>query len=124
MSSPDSFSQPRKARLYPIEELSGPDEFGSQYRQSDRDNNNCRPRQCDHGHSGRQDREADHYYDQPFSLANLSDDEMFQAISPIQVQPRRRKNINKSGIGIPSSQSKIQPIVPVSRLRILFILSM
>jgi ABC-type nickel/cobalt efflux system permease component RcnA len=71
-----SFSHAPDALFYRVQELSRPDEFGGQYRQTDRDNNHRRPRQHDHGHSSNQDCETNHYYDQAFGLSKRSKDEM------------------------------------------------
>jgi hypothetical protein len=37
-----------------------------------------------------------------------------RGVLSIQVQPRKRKMMNKIGIGIPSNQSKMYPVAPAS----------
>jgi hypothetical protein len=76
------FSHALNAFFNRIEELSGPDELGCQYRQTDRDNNHRRPRQYDHGNSDKQDSKANYYYDQSPGLTKRPENEMFHVSYP------------------------------------------
>jgi len=82
-----SFSVTLKAIFCRDKKLSGPDEFGGQYRQSDRDYHNRRSRQHDHGYSDSQDRESDYYDDQAFGLSQCPEYKMLHMNAPRQDRP-------------------------------------
>jgi hypothetical protein len=76
------YSHALNAFFYRIEELSGPDELGCQYRQTDRDNNHRRTRQYDHGHSDNKDSKTDYYYDHSPGLTKRPENEVFHVTYP------------------------------------------
>ena len=78
---------PLNALFNRTKQLSGPDKFRCQYCESDRDNDNRRPRQHDHGYPGNQDCEADHCDGKPPDLPQCSEYEMLHVICTSSTRP-------------------------------------